>query len=212
MRSVCDTQVSLEEDSRRLGAPPESQHDAPYRRRYTQARCDCEKSSSQESESKALTVGIAASPRFGFRLTWQSFTHKDSCPLHRSRLSNRTTSFNYSGKLLSLAIKASLCINRGAGGYSIQQKLETARSVSILSPVFRALDLWSQDEIIDAKSVTELGALLRYNINRFESMFRDGIASPYDVDDRRGETILHVCIQEVNLGSPSTNKDVAVYR
>lgn len=101
---------------------------------------------------------------------------------------------------LAGAVEASISIIRGAGGSSISPILQCARVVSRDSPAFRLvrLSLDSDPSVpilngIKIRSISELKAHLENNMHQLARMFRDGRASPYDVD-LDGNTLLHVCV------------------
>lgn len=96
------------------------------------------------------------------------------------------------GAFLAGALEASISITRGAGGLSISPNLRCARLVSRDSPAFKLVDhLYPEFYVMSPKYMGELEALLDTSIHGLALLFRDGKASPYDVD-LEGRTLLHV--------------------
>ena len=83
----------------------------------------------------------------------------------------------YYGVLLARPIRASITINRGAGGCSISHKLDIARTVASKTPVFRLVNWGSafDEEII--KNVSDFDVLLRTSIKKIERLFRNSSIS-----------------------------------
>lgn len=96
------------------------------------------------------------------------------------------------GAFLAGALEASISITRGAGGLSISPNLRCARLVSRDSPAFKLVDDLSQKfYVLTPEDMGGLEALVDISIHGLALLFRDGKASPYDVDPEGG-TLLHV--------------------
>jgi hypothetical protein len=192
MQSVCDTAFCSKH--------PFSSGDAlleirvgKYGRKQKR-RCTCAWNSLLEI-SRPLVDGVAPIHNFRFGLGLQSLSHDSSCPL--SKFSSKSTvvktALQYCGALLARAIRASITINRGAGGLSIGQKLDIASMVPSDSRAFQLVNWSSAIEEGVIKSASEFNTFLRDSIKKLECTFRNGNASPCDVNEE-GDTVLQVCI------------------
>lgn len=114
--------------------------------------------------------------------------HSKSCPYRNPRVEEQSTELAAEyislafGKAVKLAIKAT----RGARGFSISPLLIFRGIVRGDSPVF-ALFSWHAIE----KHLEDFGMYMDNASARMLQLFRDGSASPYDVNEL-GQTILHV--------------------
>lgn len=126
--------------------------------------------------------------------------HHRTCPMFASSASTTTAKIRIAncGAFLAGAVEASISIIRGAGGSAISPILQCARVVPRDSPAFRLVRLkYDYSNCCQSLNGREIGSLsewqchLEINIDQLARMFRDGRASPYDVD-LDGNTLLHV--------------------
>ena len=145
--------------------------------------------------SRPLVDGVAPIRNFRFGLGLRSLSHDISCPLSKSYPKSTvvTATLQYCGAMLARAIRASITINRGAGGFSIGQKLDIARMVPSDSRAFQLVDWQSAIKRNEIKSASDFDRFLRDSIKELECSFRNGKASPCDVNEE-GDTILQVRI------------------
>ena len=121
-------------------------------------------------------------------------SHHPACFLFASSSSTTVAKFGVKrcGAFLSGAIEASISITRGAGGFSFNPGLQCARVVPANNPAFelvhRLREFWLKIPAIDT---SEVEFALETSIQELARLFRDGKASPYDVD-LQGNTLLHV--------------------
>ena len=121
-------------------------------------------------------------------------SHHPTCHLFASSPSTTVARFRMKrcGAFLAGALEASISITRGAGGLSISPNLRCARLVSRNSPAFKLVDdLVLQIYPLQPEDMGKLEASLDIGIHGLALLFRDGKASPYDVD-LEGNTLLHV--------------------
>lgn len=192
MRSVCDTAVCSNNSQRSSEASWENNVNGKYRRKHRRKKCTCKWNSVQKIP-RPLAAAVVLIPNLRFELDLQSLTHDSSCPLSKSfpKTAVVTATLQYCGALLARAIRASITINRGARGCSISHKLDIARMVKSGSRAFRLVK-WNsviKDGIV--KSTSDFDTFLRNNLREIECLFRNGDASPCDIDEE-GNTLLHV--------------------
>ena len=136
-------------------------------------------------------------PKWKFTFETQCMSHQPTCHLFASSPSTTVASFRIKrcGAFLAGALEASISITRGAGGLSISPNLRCARLVSRHSPAFKLVaDLERQFLAWPPKDMGKLEASLDMGIHGLALLFRDGEASPYDVD-LEGSTLLHVRVR-----------------
>ena len=209
MQSVCEENDRLKSlsglDTGSYSTRKNNQLELKRRKLETLQRCSC-----RLKHSKTYTRIFSESPRFG-RMSnskWKSMielestSHHRTCPLFEN-LGNTTRAkfrIKRSGALLAGAVEASITITRGAGGLSISPALRCAHVVPRDSLLF---------ELVNPRGVysyrlptspsgrsrsmknSDLESSLEISIRGLVGLFRDGKASPYDVDIE-GNTLLHV--------------------
>ena len=175
------------------------------RKKENLQRCSC-----RLKHSKTYTGIFPESPRFGqmSSLKWKSMIELESTSHHRTcslvASSTATTMakvrIKRSGALLAGAIEASITITRGAGGLSISPTLRYAHVVprdSVLFELVSPRGVYSYRLPTSASGRSrsmknsDLESSLEISIRGLVGLFRDGKASPYDVDIE-GNTLLHV--------------------
>ena len=195
MRSVCEENDSL----RNLpGLSYEWGQDSlisGYRRRKRYQRCSCKPQHNSayamiSSESSCYS-GTTSIPKWMFIFKTESMSHHLGCHLFVRSCSTTVAKIciKRCGAFLSGAIEASIAITRGAGGFSISPGLQCARVVPASNPAFELVD-----RISNRIRETDIGGLqlaLEAGIQDLARLYRDGKASPYDVD-LEGDTLLHV--------------------
>jgi hypothetical protein len=114
--------------------------------------------------------------------------HSKSCPYWNPRIEEKSTELaaEYINLAFGTAVKLAIQATRGAGGLSVSPLLTLRGFVRKDSPVFA---LFYDDAIYQHRE--DIGMYMDYASKRMLQLFRDGSASPYDVDEH-GETILHV--------------------
>lgn len=191
MRSVCDTTFCSNNPLHSSDASWENRV-GKYRRKHKRKRCTCTWNSVREI-SRPLIDGVATTRNFRFGLGLQSLTHDCSCPLSKSYPKSTvvTAVLQYCGAMLARSIRASITINRGAGGVSIAHKLDIARVVPSGSRVFQLVNWKLAIEEGVIKSASDFDIFLRDSIKELQCLFRNGNASPCDVNEM-GDTVLQV--------------------
>lgn len=114
--------------------------------------------------------------------------HSKSCPFWNPRIEEQSTELaaEYINLTFGTAIKLAMKATRGAGGLSVSPLLTLRGLERNDSPVFA---LFSWDAVHPHRE--DIGMYMDYASARTLQLFRDGRASPYDVDEH-GRTILHV--------------------
>ena len=197
MRSVCEENDRLEKllrpnNERRAGCLGST--DGRKKRRQ---RCSCKlrhNSTHIGSYPETSYFGMTAFSKWKFIFETQSMSHHPTCHLFASSPSTTVARFcmKRCGAFLAGALEASISITRGAGGLSISPNLRCARLVSRDSPAFKLVDDLSQKfYVLTPEDMGGLEALVDISIHGLALLFRDGKASPYDVDPEGG-TLLHV--------------------
>lgn len=179
LRSVCD-EISRTENAAPFSSIMESRAYVPSSSLHRKRRnCSCRPS------TYSLRI-----PFWGANLSSSALIHGEDCDLFK--YPEREDSWNlrvvYCGRLIAQAVTASMHLRRGAGGFSISPNLHCSRVVSSESPIFDLIDT-QVFGIFDKKTniTSELNALMR----KIEQLFRDGKASPRDVNEQ-GDSLLHV--------------------
>ena len=214
MRSVCEENDRLETFS----GPDNTRRDHQLVSRGGQTeslpKCSC-----RLKQNKAYTKSFFETPRFGqmSRPEWkstvelESTSHHRTCPSFASSASTTMAKFRIkrSGAFLSGAIEASITIARGAGGMSISPVLRCAHIVPRESLLF---ELVSHPGVYSYRlpasaygrsstmNISDLESTLDTRVHGLARLFRDGKASPYDVDIE-GNTLLHVGLPLSSLSS-----------
>ena len=136
----------------------------------------------------------------------ECINHHRTCPLFASPAKTTTAKIRIRtcGAFLAGAVEASISLIRGAGGSSISAALQCARVVPRNSPAFSLVHLdyvsGSVFPTFNGRAITsprKLKAHREFNIHQLARMFRDGRASPYDVD-LDGNTLLHVRVTYIS--------------
>lgn len=191
MRSVCDTVFH----SRNLVGSSDASlvtRVTDQDRKIRRKRCTCAANYRYET-SKSFQVKRFRI--FGLRLGLQSFAHSNSCSLSKPHPKSTviTVALHNCGALLARAIRASITINRGAGGLSISHKLDIARAVPRDSRAFQIVDWHFAVQTGVIKNIIDFDRFLRDSVREIENLFRNGSASPWDIDED-GDTLLEVRI------------------
>ena len=125
----------------------------------------------------------------------ESMSHHHTCHVSASSSSTTVAKFRMKrcGTFLAGAIEASMSITRGAGGFSISPGLRFAHVVPANNPAFELLYRLRDMHFVPGQtiSIVELELSLETGVQDLTRLFRDGKASPYDVD-LQGNTLLHV--------------------
>ena len=193
MRSVCDTTFCLNNFLGSGNASTEAKV-IDHERQSKRKRCTCA-SSYVHGTSKPLIDQVGAFRNFSLRVSLQSMIHDKFCPLSKThpRLTVVTAALQNCGTMLAQAIRASITINRGAGGISISHTLDTARMVPSDSRAFQLVDWTSALEEGIIGSIADFDRLLRDSVQELRYLFRNNSASPCDVSED-GKTLLEVRI------------------
>ena len=195
MVAICNTVFRSNNSSPSSEALEEDTMNERYQRNQRRKRNICTCTSTQKI-NKPLASKAALIPSLKFGLNLQSLSHESSCPLSKSfsKTTVVTVAFEYCGALLARAIRASITINKGAGGCFIGHRFDIARIVANDSPAFQLVN-WTWDlHTGRIRSVSDFDAHLRNSIKEIECLFRKGHASPFDVNEN-GATLLHVRIR-----------------
>lgn len=163
MRNVCDAVFCLDSAPSPNEALRETRRiDKKYQRNSRTNWCTCTCSFVPETKMP-LTARMVQNFITSFGIQMQCVNHVRSCPLSGflSNTTKVTFARQYCGKLLARAIRASLTINRGAGGCSISHQLDIARVVSSDSPVFRVV---SGSSLIVKHGVQILTTLMCFSV------------------------------------------------
>ena len=124
----------------------------------------------------------------------ESMSHHPTCHLFVSSCSTIVAKFRIKrcGAFLAGAIEASISIATGAGGFSINPGLRCVRVVPASNLAFELLHrLRNKFDTGPEINICEVESSLETSIQDLARLFRDGKASPYDVD-LEGNTLLHV--------------------
>lgn len=191
MRYVCEENDRLEKlsrpnNERRAGCLGST--DGREKRRQ---KCSCKL---RHNSTQTSYFGMTSYSKWKFIFETQSMSHHPTCHLFASSPSTTVARFRMKrcGAFLTGALEASISITRGAGGLSISPNLRCARLVTRDSPAFKLFDDLCWDFLgLSPGDMGELEALLDISIHGLALLFRDGKASPYDVD-LEGGTLLHV--------------------
>ena len=166
--------------------------------RKRRLKCNCKtryEEHASKTSSSASWFGILSRHKWLVNLSAYSTSKHDlTCPVHLSEPVSNTTqvSIGISGALLHWAVQATFACTRGAGGFSISQKLHFPRIVDNYdcTTFFLARMFYDDEESI----ITDQGdwqALIDLTVKEIECCFRSGEASPHDVT-LDGYTLLHV--------------------
>lgn len=130
-------------------------------------------------------------PVWGARFNSSAVVHHKGCALFKygERDKSRNLRVVYCGRFIARAIRMSIDLTWGAGGYSISPNLSCDRVVSCQSSIFQLLKEYKYFQFITtAATLTEKIESLMRSIG---GLYRDGKASVHDVDEG-GDNILHV--------------------
>ena len=193
MQSVCEENDRLENvsgpNNERIGSWLRLRDGRTKRRQ----KCTC------KLEHNSSYTEIRPNRTWKFIFETERISHHRTCPLFATSANTTVAKFRLKNCRIFLAgaIEASISIIRGAGGSSINPTLQCARVVPYDSPAFRVLTeifnsvnrtLWKSRGY---RGIRRLKAVLNFLLNEYERLFRNGEASPYDVD-LDGNTLLHV--------------------
>lgn len=191
MRSVCEENDRLEKLWRPNNERRASCLGSTDGRKKRRQRCSCKL---RLNSTQTSYFGMTSYSKWKLIFETQSMSHHPTCHLFASSPSTTVARFciKRCGAFLAGALEASISITRGAGGLSLSPNLRCARLVSRDSPAFKLVDhLDWEFNVLPPKDIGELEALVDISIHGLALLFRDGKASPYDVD-LEGRTLLHV--------------------
>lgn len=201
MQSVCEENHRLENlsasaNARNYGWRP--WEDGRIKRHQS---CNCKlkrHKTDPETLSKSSHFELTSIAKWKFIFETESMSHNRTCPLFANSASTTMARFRIAscGALLAGAIEASISITRGAGGLSISPVLRCAHVVASDNPAFRLISKTLRLNLFKKwgpRSRIEL-TVLDIGIREIERLFREGKASPYDVD-LKGNTLLHVRVK-----------------
>ena len=159
-------------------------------------KCNCNARYAKLSYGEALLTSRYGHS-FGHEWLLRSGTHSTgshhrTCPMYSSTPTVATARFSVRicGALLNRAVEASISITRGAGGFSISQRLHCPRVVHRESKAFNLVrTCYDQEKFIS--NISDWQGFLDRKIQKLERLFHEGQASPHDVDPE-GNTLLHV--------------------
>ena len=197
MQSVCAENDRLEQLPRLKNERREDWLESRGRRRKRYQRCSCKpkhNSTYAEISSESSYFRTIPNLKWHFIFETESMKHDPACYLFASSSSTTVAKFGVKrcGAFLSRAIEASISITRGAGGLSINHGLRCAHMVPANNPAFHLLFRLRGRFDTDRKmNIGEVESSLETGIQDLARLFRDGKASPYDVD-LEGNTLLHV--------------------
>lgn len=196
LRSVCDTAFS---SSNLLGSNDASWENnvTNNERKSKRKMCTC---ASNYVHGATFIDRKGRFRNFRCELGLQSLIHDNSCPLSKPypKTVVVTAALHNCGTILARAIRASITINRGAGGCSIAHTLDIARMVPLHSRAFQLVDRTLPIKKGRIKSIIELEKFFRDSVQELQCLFRNGSASPCDVNENE-ETLLEVRICVVSL-------------
>lgn len=117
-------------------------------------------------------------------------THRRDCPWFKT--AKRTTTFGLSFPLsaycLSKIIQFTMTVSKGAGALSVSPGLTFRATVPCNSPAFKLVGY-----VTRRIGYERTGVGFKDTIRQLERLFQEGGASPGDVEDRHGDTLLTVC-------------------
>ena len=176
----------------------QSQHANPQRQ--TLQHCTCRTRVKYRPWRKSMLAPWSAASFSSF------LTHHRDCML--SRESRETKQFglriSFSGPLLQGAIQAAMSMTRYSGGFSLSPALTFNYVVSSDSGPFKLLNYSFRCDLISAADARAALDFQRQALNR---IYREGNASPGDVDEN-GNTVMHVsfgCEIFVRFEKPSNS-------
>ena len=199
MHSVCEENDRL----KKLLDPTNERRDyllgSVGRGRKRCQRCSCKpkhNSTYTEFSSENPYLRITPNLKWKFLFETESISHHPDCYLFAISSSTNVANIGLKrcGALLSGAIEATISITRGAGGYSISTGLRCAYVVPASNPAFKLL--YRLHEVYRSYAlyginIKKVKLSLETGIQDLARLFRDGKASPYNVD-LDGKTLLHV--------------------
>ena len=197
MQSVCAENDRLEKLPRLHNERREGWLGSRGRRRKRYQRCSCKpkyNSTYTEISSENSYFRTIPNIKWKFLFETESMNHHPACYLFASASSTTVAKFGLKrcGVLLSGAIEASIAITRGAGGLSINPGLRCAHVVPANNPAFQLLfRLQNRFDTGPESNIGEVESSMETSIQDIARLFREGKASPYDVD-LQGNTLLHV--------------------
>ena len=197
MQSVCAENDRLEKLPRLNNERREDWLGSRGRRRKGYPKCSCKpKHNSTYTEISSEISYFRKIPKLKWKIIFEteSMNHHPACYLFASSSSMTVARFGVKrcGAFLSGAIEASISITRGAGVLSINPGLRCAHVVPANSPAFQLLfRLRNSFDTGPKRNIGEVESSMETGIQNLARLFRDGKASPYDVD-LEGNTLLHV--------------------
>ena len=194
MQSVCAENDRLEKLPRLKNERREDWVGSRGNRRNRYQRCSCKpkhNSTYTEISSESSYFRTIPNLKWKFIFETESMNHPPACCLFASSSSTTVAKIGVKrcGGFLSGAIEASISITRGAGGLSINPGLRCAQVVPANNPAFELVFRLRNN--FDMGNIGEVESSLETGIQSLARLFRDGKASPYDVD-LEGNTLLHV--------------------
>ena len=216
MQSVCEENDRLENFLRPNNERRAGRLGSTDGKKKTRQGCSCKlkhNSTYTEISPKGSYFGMTSDPKWKVIFETESTSHHPTCGLFASSASSNMARVRMKscGAFLAGAIEASISIVRGAGGLSISPALQCARVVPRYSPAFELVDglgMYLRKCMYPGTGAREskvslcgrLEALLDIRIHELAHLFRDGKASPYDVD-LQGNTLLHVRVSSFAISS-----------
>ena len=206
MRSVCKENDSLWNLPRLTNERGQNSLMSRDRRRKRNQKCSCKPKHNlayTKTSPESSYFATTSTPKWKFMFKTESMSHHPGCHLFVRSCSITVTKvcMKRCGAFLSGAIEASISITRGAGGFSISPDLRCARAVPANNPAFKLLEHLRHVLFTSpAMNIGEVKLSLETGIQDLARLFRDGKASPYDVD-LSGNTLLHVCLTLFTISS-----------
>ena len=130
-------------------------------------------------------------PIWGAKFNSSAVIHQKSCALFK--YAERGKSWNlrvvYCGRIVARALRLSIDLTWGAGGYSISPSLSCNRVVSSQSAIFRLVE--DNGGILDETTAAECSERIDSLMRSIGRLYQDRKASVHDIDED-GDNILHV--------------------
>ena len=117
--------------------------------------------------------------------------HRSGCPCYTRSAKQHRLFFNlrYTSVMLNIIARVSMSMAYGAGGLSLSPNLTIKGMRRENSPAFRLFD---RAEWEDCYTVADAMAKMNQVSLRLQQMFDEGLASPFDLD-QRGNSLFWVC-------------------
>lgn len=116
--------------------------------------------------------------------------HRQNCPFYNGFEREQLVGLNisYCGPFIAGAIKASVSMTHGAGGFSLSPNLTFYPVVPSNAPAFALLDF----QFTHTTTVSDMQECFDMRTQQLSRLYSERGASPYDTD-LNGNTVLHVC-------------------